>query len=57
MNVVKDLFSAANKIAEAQGFKESGYRSVINTGVEGGQSVFHLHLHILAGSKMGAKFS
>lgn len=55
--IVKDLFFVANKIAEAQGFKKKGFRSVINTGEDGGQSVAHLHLHILAGSKMGAKFS
>lgn len=56
-DVVKDLFSAANKIAKTEGFKKSGYRSVINTGADGGQSIAHLHLHILAGSKMGARFS
>jgi histidine triad (HIT) family protein len=56
-SVVSDLFSAANEIAEKNGFKSKGYRSVINTGEEGGQTVFHLHLHVLAGSKMGARFS
>lgn len=56
-SVVTKLFEAANKIAEEKGFKSKGYRSVINTGEEGGQTVFHLHLHILAGNKMGAKFS
>lgn len=56
-SVMQDLFSAAIQIAENKGFKKKGYRSVINTGEEGGQTVFHLHLHLLAGSKMGAKFS
>jgi histidine triad (HIT) family protein len=57
LSILEDLFLAANEIAETNGFKNKGYRSVINTGEEGGQTVFHLHLHILAGSKMGAKFN
>lgn len=57
LDVLQDLFKAANQIAESLGFKDKGFRSVINTGEEGGQTVFHLHLHILAGSKMGARFS
>lgn len=55
--IVNDMFLAANQIAESHNFKDKGFRSVINTGEEGGQTVFHLHLHILAGSKMGARFS
>ncbi len=57
LNVMTELFQAATQIAEEQGFKKDGFRSVINTGEQGGQTVFHLHLHILAGSKMGARFS
>lgn len=37
------------EIATEQGFASQGYRVVINTNADGGQSVFHLHLHILAG--------
>lgn len=55
-DIVSDLFRAANKISEDKGFKNNGYRSVINTGKHGGQTVFHLHLHVMTDEKMGAKF-
>ena len=42
------LLTAAN-IARARGFAENGYRVVINTNADGGQTVFHLHVHLLAG--------
>ena len=43
------LLLAANSIAAEQGLAESGFRYVINTGDQGGQTVHHLHLHILGG--------
>jgi histidine triad (HIT) family protein len=43
------LLLAAGKIAREQGFAENGYRVVINTNSDGGQTVFHLHVHLLAG--------
>jgi histidine triad (HIT) family protein len=46
------LILKANQIAEKQGLKENGFRYVINTGRDGGQSVFHMHLHILGGRKL-----
>lgn len=42
------VFTAA-EIARAHGFAEKGYRLVINTNSDGGQTVFHLHVHLLAG--------
>lgn len=42
------LLSAAD-IARQQGFAENGYRVVINTNSDGGQTIFHLHVHLLAG--------
>ena len=42
------LLTAAN-IAREKGFAEAGYRVVINTNADGGQTVFHLHVHLLAG--------
>jgi histidine triad (HIT) family protein len=42
------LLSAAG-IARNKGFSENGYRVVINTNSDGGQTVFHLHVHLLAG--------
>jgi len=46
------LFTVARKIAEDEGIAESGYRLIINNGADGGQVVFHLHLHLLGGRKM-----
>lgn len=43
------LFLAAKQIAAQLGFAETGYRLVMNTNREAGQSVFHIHLHLLAG--------
>ena len=43
------LLTAAAEIARKQGFAEDGYRVVINTNSDGGQTVFHLHVHLLAG--------
>jgi len=43
------LLMVANEIAADQGLAESGFRYVINTGDQGGQTVFHLHLHLLGG--------
>ncbi len=56
-NVVGNLFAAANALAKKEGLLSGGFRSVINTGVDGGQTVFHLHLHILGGEKMKATFA
>jgi histidine triad (HIT) family protein len=46
------LMLAGNRIAKLKGVSDTGYRFVINTGAHGGQSVFHLHLHILGGRHM-----
>ncbi len=43
------LLLTAAKIAREQGFGDNGYRIVINTNSDGGQTVFHLHVHLLAG--------
>ena len=47
--VLGHLLLAAADIARDQGFAENGYRVVINTNSDGGQTVFHLHVHLLAG--------
>ncbi|MDH7942402.1 histidine triad nucleotide-binding protein [Pseudohongiella sp. SYSU M77423] len=46
------LLLAARRIAKEEGLSEGGYRLVINTGDDGGQTVHHLHLHILGGRQM-----
>ena len=43
------LLRVGARVANDEGHGESGYRSVINTGAGAGQSVFHLHVHVLAG--------
>ncbi|MFN6964648.1 MAG: histidine triad nucleotide-binding protein [Pyrinomonadaceae bacterium] len=43
------LLLAAAEIARRDGFADAGYRVVINTNADGGQTVFHLHVHLLAG--------
>ncbi len=47
------LLDVARRVAREQGLETDGYRVVINDGEKAGQSVFHLHLHILAGRRMG----
>ena len=50
------LFSIARQIAAQEGLAENGYRLVINTNADAGQTVFHIHLHLLGGrqlTKMG----
>jgi histidine triad (HIT) family protein len=46
------LLLAAREIAEAEGIAESGYRTVVNTGANAGQTVFHLHVHVMGGRRM-----
>ena len=45
------LLLSAAAIAREKGFSDDGYRLVINTNVDGGQTVFHLHVHLLAGRR------
>ncbi|MCY4437417.1 MAG: histidine triad nucleotide-binding protein [Chloroflexi bacterium] len=51
--VLGEMFLAANAIARQEGIGESGYRLVFNCGRAAGQSVDHLHLHLLGGRKLG----
>lgn len=46
------LIMTARQVATEAGLDEKGYRLVINNGEEGGQTVYHLHLHILGGRRM-----
>ena len=52
---VGKIYGVINKIAEEKGFKESGYRVIVNCGKDAGQEVMHLHFHVLAGAKFGDK--
>lgn len=47
------LFVVARQIARDQGIAESGYRLIINCRADGGQEVYHLHMHLLGGRNLG----
>lgn len=47
------LLLAARRIAAQEGIADSGYRLIINCNHDGGQEVYHLHLHLLGGRRMG----
>ena len=51
--VIGRLAIAAARYAKAQGFAEDGYRIVMNCNGDGGQTVFQIHLHLLAGAPLG----
>ena len=50
--ILGHLLLTASKVANAEGLAKDGFRIVINDGKHGAQSVYHLHLHILAGRQM-----
>jgi histidine triad (HIT) family protein len=50
---VNAMMAAAPKIARIKGIAERGFRVMLNCNLEGGQVVFHLHLHVLGGKKLG----
>ncbi len=50
--LVGRLILAAAAYARAEGFAEAGYRTVLNCNRDGGQTVFHIHLHLLAGRQL-----
>jgi len=52
-DVVGKLAAAATRYAREQGFAENGYRIVMNCNQDGGQTVFQIHLHLLAGAALG----
>lgn len=50
--LIGHLFMVAKNLAEKEGIAENGYRLMMNTNQEGGQTVFHIHLHLLGGRQM-----
>lgn len=52
--LIGKLYSVAKELAAKEGISESGYRLVVNTGAGAGQTVFHLHMHLLGGRQMRA---
>lgn len=50
--LVGHIFTVARQLAEQAGIARGGYRLITNTGPDGGQSVFHLHVHLIGGHRM-----
>ena len=46
------LFTVVRRLAEEEGIAKGGYRLITNTGADGGQTVFHLHVHLIGGQRM-----
>ncbi len=51
-DLLAEMFDAANEIAKKEGIAEDGFRLVINCDKNGGQEVYHLHMHLLGGRRM-----
>lgn len=51
-DVFSDLFTAVQEVARLKGIAETGFRTVINTNKEGGQVIFHLHVHVFGGRQI-----
>lgn len=47
------MFTVARTLAAAEGIAEGGYRLIVNCNKDGGQEVFHLHMHLLGGRRLG----
>lgn len=50
--LIGKLFLAAKEVAKTEGLEQRGYRTVMNCNREAGQTVFHIHLHVLGGRAM-----
>lgn len=53
--ILEDIHLAAKKIASEMGLSEKGFRLITNCGEEAGQTVFHLHYHLIGGKILGPK--
>ncbi len=52
-SLASEMLALAAQVARQEGVAESGHRLVANTGLEGGQSVGHVHIHVLGGRPLG----
>jgi len=50
--LIGSVYTVANKLAQELGLAQSGFRVVLNCGSEAGQTVFHIHFHLLGGRAM-----
>ena len=51
--LVARMIATAGEVAKTQGIDKSGYRLTFNVGNDGGQTIYHLHLHLLGGRELG----
>jgi histidine triad (HIT) family protein len=51
--LLADVLNTVAKVAELEGIADSGYRVVFNTGDDAGQTVYHVHAHVLGGEQLG----
>ena len=51
-SLIGHLFTVAGQLAKEEGIDKGGYRIITNTGVDGGQTIYHLHLHLIGGQRM-----
>lgn len=56
-DLLSHMFSVIKKIVKEKKIEESGFRIVANTNSDGGQTVFHFHIHILAAQKLSEKMA
>lgn len=54
-DLISYIYKIINKIAKDKGFADNGFRVIANCGEDSGQEVKHIHFHVLAGKKLGAK--
>ncbi len=52
MSLIGSMFTAAQEVGRIKGINKRGFRVVINCNKEGGQVIFHLHMHVLGGKKL-----
>jgi histidine triad (HIT) family protein len=52
MSTIGSMFAAVQEVVQIKGINERGFRVVINCNKEGGQVIFHLHMHVLGGQKL-----
>lgn len=50
--LIGHLFTTAKQLAAPEGIADGGYRLIMNTGADAGQTIFHIHLHLLGGAPM-----
>jgi len=55
--LIGKLYTVAKKLAKEAGIAESGYRLIMNCNQDGGQEVFHIHLHLVGGQPLGKLIS